>query len=171
MKSQRSKRLTLRDCLVILSLFAVILACSPPADLPQSTIPGQPSPTPAPVEFFKVSGVALALNGPSEPTLFTIKEAWLVSEIRTYHWNQGSGAKPGTIGLKRDTGDLYGPWQAAGQTGQGGVSNAYWVVHPNIILSPGTYTVIDSDPATWAQNYQTGGAGMAWGSGFRRANP
>ncbi len=31
--------------------------------------------------------------------------------------------------------------------------------------SPGTYAVIDSDPATWSQNAGSGGAGMAWADG------
>jgi hypothetical protein len=39
------------------------------------------------------------------------------------------------------------------------VPNAYWNTRPGVTLAPGTYTVIDSDPSTWAQNAGTGGAG------------
>jgi hypothetical protein len=39
------------------------------------------------------------------------------------------------------------------------VPNAYWNARPGVTLAPGTYTVIDSDPSTWAQNAGTGGAG------------
>ncbi len=35
-------------------------------------------------------------------------------------------------------------------------------------VSPGTYTEIDSDPATWSQNAGSGGAGMAWADGCYR---
>jgi hypothetical protein len=94
-----------------------------------------------------------------------------VTLITTYHWNDAQGAAPGTIGLKDANGKLYGPWPASGTPGQGGVPNAYWTVNPNIVIPAGTYTVIDSDPDTWAQNDETGGAGMAWGSGIRQNNP
>jgi hypothetical protein len=47
------------------------------------------------------------------------------------------------------------------------VANAYWVVKPNVVIPPGTYTVVDSDPGTWAQNSETLGKGMAWGKGIR----
>jgi len=53
-------------------------------------------------------------------------------------------------------------------SGQGDVPDAYWVVNPNLVISSGTYTVIDSDPDTWAQNSETNGIGMAWGLGVRQ---
>ena len=66
---------------------------------------------------------------------------------------------------------MYGPWQAEGSDGQGGVPNAYWTVHPNIVIPAGDYALIDSDPGTWAQNGETGGVGMSFGSGIRQGNP
>ena len=30
--------------------------------------------------------------------------------------------------------------------------NAYWTVHPGEILPAGSYTVIDSHPASWSRN-------------------
>jgi len=140
-----------------------------------STGPGVfPTNTPAPSneeEFFAVRSDGGASNGATAPTTFTIHEPWLVTLITTYHWNDAQGAAPGTIGLKDANGKLYGPWPASGTPGQGGVPNAYWTVNPNIVIPAGTYTVIDSDPDTWAQNDETGGAGMAWGSGIRQNNP
>ena len=119
-------------------------------------------------EFFRVSSTGGANNGATKPTTFTINAWWLVTEIVNYHWNNGQGKTPGTIGLRAADGTIYGPWQATGQPGSGGVPNAYWVVKPNIIIPPGTYTVLDSDPTTWSQNEETGGAGMSWGKGIRQ---
>ena len=116
--------------------------------------------------LFEVKSSGGADTGAS-PTIFTIRESWKVTEITTYHWNNGRGAKPGTIGLRAQDGTAYGPWSASGLPGQGGVANAYWVVKPNVIIPPGTYSVLDSDPGTWAQNSETLGKGMAWGKGIR----
>jgi hypothetical protein len=41
----------------------------------------------------------------------------------------------------------------------GNALNAEWWVYPNKTLKPGTYTLIDSDRATWSQNSQSGGVG------------
>ena len=124
------------------------------------------------VEFFGVKSDGGAYNGATVPTTFTINEAWLVTAITTYHWNDGEGTTaPGTIGLKDANGEVYGPWQASGAPGVGGVPNAYWTVNPGIVIPAGTYTVIDSDPATWAQNDETGGRGMGWGMGVRQNTP
>ena len=117
-------------------------------------------------EFFRVSSLGVAYNGAKSPTVFTLYEPWRVTEIGTYHWNQGAGVWPGTIGLRAADGTMYGPWQASGQPGQGGVPNAYWLVNPNVVIPPGTYTVVDSSAATWSQNSETGGRGMAWGKGI-----
>jgi hypothetical protein len=144
-----------------------------PTPLPApSTAPGaKPTTTPGPgavEEILKVTSVRAAQNGATTPTTFTVGIAWTVTEIRTYHWNNGRGATPGTIGLRADNGAVYGPWQATGEPGSGGAPNAYWVVKPNVVIGPGTYTVLDSDPGTWSQNQETGGRGMAWGYGIRR---
>jgi len=101
-------------------------------------------------------------NGPTSPAEFTLDQPVLISRIRTYHWNYGSGQTPGTIWLEDDSGNQYGPWQASGEPGSGGVADAYWVVQPDVELSPGTYTVVDSDPETWSQNSETGGRGVTW---------
>ncbi|HRY03812.1 MAG TPA: hypothetical protein P5256_11815, partial [Beijerinckiaceae bacterium] len=61
------------------------------------------------------------------------------------------------------------PWQAVGGAGLGGAKNVYWTATPNVVLPAGVYTLVDSDPATWAQNEQSGGVGHAWAEG--RAAP
>jgi serine/threonine protein kinase len=143
----------------------------PPTSMPITT-PTLTMPSGPVEEIFKVSSILKVYNTASAPTTFTINLTWQVTEIMTYHWNNGQGmSSPGTIGLKAADGTMYGPWPAAGQDGQGGVPNASWVVHPNVIIPPGTYTVIDSDPYTWSQNAETGGAGIAWGYGIHQANP
>jgi hypothetical protein len=140
-----------------------------PAATPEATPAATPSVTEE--EFFRVASLGGANNGATKPTTFSINKSWLVTKITTYHWNNGQGKTPGTVGLRAADGTTYGPWQATGEPGSGGVPNAYWVVRPNIVIPPGTYTVLDSDPSTWAQNEETGGAGMSWGSGIRQENP
>ncbi|MDF3001839.1 MAG: hypothetical protein K0Q48_1958, partial [Bacillota bacterium] len=100
-------------------------------------------------------------NGPSADTVFTIGEDTLISSIQNYHWNYGQGSSPvGEISLRDLDGRIFGPWQAQGLAGYMGVHNAYWVVSPQIVLPAGTYTIVDSDPATWSQNGESGYQGF-----------
>jgi len=115
------------------------------------------------VEFFSITNVDVVANSPTAPSVFTTSEAQAVSRVRTYHWNNGQGATPGTIWLLDDQGEIaYGPWQATGAPGQGGVPNAYWDAAVEFTLLAGTYEVMDSDPSTWAHNAESGGRGMTW---------
>lgn len=98
-------------------------------------------------------------NGPGSPTKFVLSRATFISRIENYHYFN-NGRPPGTITLVNNKGEQFGPWYATGTTGQGGVLNAYWVVRPDITLPAGTYTVIDSDPATWSTNSQSGNKGF-----------
>ena len=66
------------------------------------------------------------------------------------------------IGLQDERGIVLGTWPASGQPGSGGVSDAYWTARPNLVIGPGEYTILDSDPATWSQNSETGSEGIAW---------
>lgn len=113
-----------------------------------------------PVEVSNTDNIAWVENGPTAPTTFTISTPHLVTYIKNYHWNYGKGAAPGKIGLRDEQGRIYGPWQASGSPGQGGVQNANWEVFPNIVIPAGTYTVTDSEPSTWSQNAESGGRGM-----------
>lgn len=111
-------------------------------------------------------------NAPTKPTVVKFAVPHVITAVVTYHWNNGSGtARPGTIALRSANGKLFGPWQAAGSAGQGGVRNAYWTVKPNIVIPAGTYTIVDSDTSTWAQNSASGGAGHGWVEGYPSGGP
>jgi hypothetical protein len=101
------------------------------------------------------------LNGPIAPTRFTIDRRHRIDDIRTYHWNDRVGASPGTIALLGADGTRYGPWEASGSSGQDGVPNVNWMVSPAITIPAGTYTIVDSEPATWSHNADSGNAGFA----------
>ena len=83
-----------------------------------------------------------------------------------YHWNNGRGSTTGTISLRGGDGRTYGPCRVTGSPGQGGVPNAYWTANPNVTSPAGTYTVVDSEPGTRAQNSESGGAGHARVEGY-----
>jgi len=118
-----------------------------------------------PEEMFNIGNIYAVFNGGKEPVV-ELKKNYYVTSIINYHWNDAKGKEPGTISLKDENGKIYGPWVAITNPGQGGVPNAYWIVSPNINLLAGKYTVIDSDPATWSQNEQSGGQGMTWAKGI-----
>jgi len=52
-------------------------------------------------------------------------------------------------------------FRLAAASGTGGVTNAVWECRPGAFIPAGTYTVVDSDPATWSQNGASGGQGFA----------
>lgn len=93
-------------------------------------------------------------NGGTPPT-FVFTRPTTITEISSYHWNNGKGAPAGgTISIRDQNGKVYGPWKVTVRT------NYYWEVHEIIKLPAGTYTLFDSEPATWAQNSMSGGKGM-----------
>lgn len=127
------------------------------------------SPRPEPpqiVPIFDNGNIDAVDNGARRATTFTLDAPAVITKLSTYHWNYGGGRRPGTIALRSDTGELFGPWRANGRPGQGGVPNAYWIATPEASLRAGTYTVIDSDPATWSQNGGSRGAGFASAEGY-----
>ncbi len=135
----------------------------PAADpAPGTSGPATAKPLEEPVRVADTTNIMAVYNGPTVPTTFSVNVPHLVTEIHDYHWNDAQGAAPGTIGLQDQNGKMYGPWQAVGTPGQGGVPNANWHVYPNIVIPAGTYTIIDSDPATWSQNGDSGGKGMSY---------
>lgn len=113
-----------------------------------------------PVVSFDNGNIYGVGNGPTSTTTFELEEPRILAMIQNYHWNSARGATPGTIALRDAQGRQYGPWQTEGSPGQGGVPNAYWTARPMIRLPAGVYTVIDSDPASWAQNAQSDGRGF-----------
>jgi len=101
-------------------------------------------------------------NGPTAPTAFTLSQPAQITAVNSYHWNNGNGTSvPGTLALSGADGSTYGPWQATGSLGSGGVLNAVWTANPDVTIPAGTYTVVDSDPTTWSQDSQSGGAGFS----------
>lgn len=113
-----------------------------------------------PVTLFEIGSIAGVSSGPTKPSVFTLDTAAYITAIMDYHYlNQGR--PPGTIGLQADDGTMYGPWQATGGEGQGGVANAYWNTTPNVVIPAGTYTVIDSDPSAWSWALDTQQRGMS----------
>ncbi len=98
-------------------------------------------------------------NGPENETVVVLEKNSLVKAVTNYHYFN-DGAKPGTITLVGEDGTEYGPWQAKGREGQGGVKDAYWDAFPNQKLKAGKYKVVDSDPATWSKNEDSGNTGF-----------
>ncbi|MDD4447711.1 MAG: S-layer protein domain-containing protein, partial [Methanothrix sp.] len=94
-------------------------------------------------------------NKPTCSPFFTIDKPQMITYIDTYHWNHGTDAPVGTISLRNGYGKLYGPWGVETSLDQSKVPKGYWIVHPNEIILAGTYTVEDSDPATWSQNSES----------------
>lgn len=112
-------------------------------------------------DLFNNTNVGGVVNKPRLDTVFHLASPAQVSEVQTYHWNFGQGARPGTISLRRQDGVIYGPFAARGSSGQGGAPNVNWVATANVSLPAGTYTILDSDPRTWSHNAQSGGRGFA----------
>ena len=56
-------------------------------------------------------------------------------------------------------GSTWGPWQATL------VNLRYWQVRLDMLLPPGRYQVVDSDPSTWSQ---TDGASFVQVKGYRQ---
>ena len=120
-----------------------------------------------PVELFNNGNTGGISGGGGTPPIFELTVATQITELTTYHYVAGGLPAAGTISLKGKDGTLYGPFQATGAEGQGGVANAVWTIKPkNLILPAGSYTIIDSDPASFSQNAGSHGVGMAWLSGI-----
>lgn len=114
--------------------------------------------TAAPV-LFEIASIAGVSNGPTAPSVADLPAA-RITAISTYHWNNATGATPGTIGLRAEDGTMYGPFPTTGSPGQGGVPNASWTAITDFEVPAGRYTVVDSSPETWAWAPDTGGRGM-----------
>jgi hypothetical protein len=129
-----------------LSVFALIAVLASPAGA---------------ADLFNNTNIAGVSNSPTAPTVFTLASPAQVTELVTYHWNNARGSIPGTIGLKAASGTVFGPFPAIGSAGQGGAPNVNWTTYVNLALPAGTYTIVDSEPATWSQNSQSGHSGFA----------
>ncbi|MDO5296927.1 MAG: hypothetical protein Q4F00_09900 [bacterium] len=116
----------------------------------------------APEPMFTNINPNAVYNNPPSVKVLTVKadqRPIRVSQILTYHWNNGHGAQPGTISIW-ENGRQLGAWQAEGRGGSG-ADNVNWIVYPNITLYPGhSYEIHDSDAATWSWNEASGRCGM-----------
>jgi outer membrane protein OmpA-like peptidoglycan-associated protein len=155
---RNSRRSTIAMC-VILCLSGITTGAAQPAT--QQNLPAASDPV-----IYSNGNSAAVQNNPTRETTFAIDASHRVTFIYTYHYLNNSKV-PGTIALRHSDGTVYGPWQASGALGPGGVSNAYWFVRPNVGIKPGTYTVLDSDRATWSQNAASSGAGFVAIRGVR----
>jgi hypothetical protein len=106
------------------------------------------------ISVFNNENPAAVQNNPTNPTVFTLREPMTITYIRTYHWNGGKGQPLGTISLRNELGKVFGPYSTTAYA-------TYWVAKPNLVFPAGTYTIIDSHPASWAHNSQSGGRGFA----------
>lgn len=138
------------------------LALAPtPIQSIQPTLTSEPTKQPETELVFSNYNSAGVANNPTTPTKFTLTNSRKIYLIQDYHWNSARGKTPGTIALKSTDGKEYGPWTAIGAPGQGGVPNAYWTVYPDVEIPAGIYTIVDSDPPSWAQNTGSKGLGMS----------
>jgi S-layer protein (TIGR01567 family) len=94
-------------------------------------------------------------SNPTCSPFFTITEPQMITYIDTYHWNSAAGAPGGAISLRDGYGTQYGPWEVDTSFDQSEVPKGYWIYHPNEVIPAGTYTIEDSDPATWSQNSES----------------
>ena len=139
----------------------------PSPSVPVARAPQAPAPSPAPAsgpgpgELFNNYNSATVQNRPTGLVLLLVAGTEHVTQLQTYHWNNGRGAAPGTLTLKSMNGPVYGPFRAKGVPGPNNVPNANWVADVNLTLTLGTYQLLDSDPATWSQNAQSHGVGFA----------
>ena len=116
--------------------------------------------------LFDNSNTGGVSNGATPPQFSTGGRAYCLSSLTTYHWNDGQGSAPGTIGLRsvaRSSANAVaiGPFPATGSSGQGGKADVNWtasVTTPLVIQ--GSYSCIDSDRATWSEDQASDGHGF-----------
>lgn len=115
-------------------------------------------------KLFDNSNGGGVLGGGKPPNFLTKGVSYCVMQLITYHWNNGLGKTPGTIGLVGANGSKVGTWAAKGSSGQGGAKNVNWTATVSTTSKPvvinGGYSCVDSDPATWSQDSQTHGTGF-----------
>ncbi len=116
-------------------------------------------------ELFNCTNIYAVQNSPEQATTFTLDRAHVITYVMTYHYFN-NGVFPGYISLIHSDGRIYGPWKATGNSGQGGVPNAYWEIYPDVELKPGTYLIADSDMKTWSKNAESGYRGQALVRGY-----
>jgi len=104
--------------------------------------------------LFSVGNSNAVSNGAVSPE-FKLKRDAVITQIQTYHWNNGQGVIPGLIGLHRKNSSYTQWFPAFGTAGTGGAFNVNWVANVNINLTAGYYYILDSDLNTWSSNATT----------------
>jgi hypothetical protein len=105
-------------------------------------------------------------NAGTPPAFTTKRRTYCVVSLVTYHWNDGKGQAPGTIGLRVIAGlggarNTLGPLAATSSPGQGGAADVNWTATPGQpLVIDGSYACVDSDPATWSRNQASKGRGF-----------
>jgi len=167
--NQRSQIGSVPRTLVALLVLALTLVVAGGSSFPQgnSLTPKLFALTPQQQsDLFNNFNTGGTVDGPRRSTVFTLNRPATITELVTYHWNSGRGAKPGTISLRNQRGKIYGPFAATGSSGQGGAANVNWIAQASVTLPAGTYTLLDSSPKTWSHNSESGFAGFAKVRGY-----
>jgi hypothetical protein len=113
-----------------------------------------------PIRRAEAQNTDAVVNGPKVATAFTVKRPIFLRALSTYHWNDGRGAAPGTMSLIDANGTKFGPWQARGESGQGGAPNVTWAAEIRQRMEPGRYTLSTSSDQTWSTNEKAGWKGF-----------
>ena len=133
--------------------------------------PASAAPAPAAKLLFDTFNPYGVANQPTAATLITFATPTRITQLATYHWNNGLGARPGVIYLLNAAGGVAAGHYAVGQNGQGGAPDTDWVATLNAVVPAGTYRVVDSDATTMSQNPQSGGRGFVRVWGFTGSAP
>lgn len=117
------------------------------------------------VVLFNNTNAFPVVGGGTPPSFGTNGKAYCLTYLEHYHWNDGRGASPGTIGLRRTAGSGIASFsvQALASAGQGGARNVNWYAYvPRVspVVLNGTYTCTDSGAASWSSNARSGGRGF-----------
>lgn len=122
---------------------------------------------PAGEVLFDSTNIGAVLSGPKTILWLTFNQDTQITEIFTYHWNNGRGTQGGTISLiEKTSGRTIGTWTATCTAGMNNVPNVNWTVKPDLLLPKGTYRVAVSAPETWSYNAQSQNAGIIKISGY-----
>ena len=107
------------------------------------------------------NGDDTAVTAGAEGPTFPLAEPMKLTALVTLH--VGGSVPGGTIALKDASGTTWGPWTAHADPAPDG--NTFWSCTPNVALPAGEYTVVDSDPETWAKNDGSDGFGFVTAQG------
>jgi hypothetical protein len=118
--------------------------------------------------LFDNTNADLITDTGSPPSFSTGGKTYCMTYIQTYHYNEGNGAPPGTLGINRVGGSVAGAansarFAAKGTAGQGGANENWYAdvpLTPNPTILDGSYTCYDSDPSTWSADSASQGDGF-----------